>query len=211
MNMDFDDLVAARRSIRKYTDQKVPESHIREMILGAGRAPSPSNQQPVRYVRLVSPETRHRLFTRMETGYREMVNQAEALAKPRKAINVLNHYWRYSRFIWEAPALFAVGVEPGGESFSKRLNRAGIPAGDALGVMGADIALGLSLQLFMLRAVELGLGTCILTGPLHFLNRENALPGLETLGVRCFVTLGFPDEAPEGPGRKPVTKIYWEA
>ncbi len=211
MNSRLDTLVMARRSVRKYTDKEVPESFIREMIASAATAPSPSNQQPVRYVRMVSSKARHRVFTDMETGYKKMVSQAKALEKTRKAINVLNHYRRYSRFMCHAPALFAVGVEKGGASLSKRLNRAGIPAEEELGVMGGDISLGLSLQLFMLRAVELGLGTCILTAPLHFLNQGNTIPGFENLLVRCFVTLGFPDEAPADPGRKSPAEIYWEA
>jgi nitroreductase len=210
MNTSLDALVAARRSIRKYTDQQVPEFHVREMMASAAKAPSPSNQQPVRVVRLVSPAARHRLFTELETGYRELVDQAKGLEKPRKAINLLNHYWRYSRFICHAPALFAVGVEPGGESFAKRLNRAGLMTEDALSVMGADISLGMSLQLFMLKAVALGLGTCVLTAPLHFLNRENRISGVEHFWVRCFVTVGFPDETPADPGRKPSADIYWE-
>ncbi len=210
MSCSLDALVAARRSIRKYTEQQVPESAVRGMIASAAKAPSPSNHQPVRFVRMVSPAVRHRLFTEMETGYGKMVNQAQGLEKPRKAINILNHYWRYSRFICHAPALFAVGVEPGGESFAKRLNRAGMMAEDALSVMGADISLGMSLQLFMLKAVELGLGTCVLTAPLHFLNRENRISGVENFRVRCFVTVGFPDEAPADPGRKPFADICWE-
>lgn len=211
MNSFLDTLVTARRSIRKYLDKGVPESAIREMIALAATAPSPSNQQPVRFVRMVSPVARHRVFTDMETGYKNRVSQAKKLEKPRKAINILNHYQRYSRFMCHAPALFAVGVEKGGASFSKRLNRAGIPVGEALGVMGKDISLGLSLQLFMLGAVEQGLGTCILTAPLHFLDSDNPIPGLENLRVGCFVTLGFPDEAPADPGRKPLAEIYWEA
>ncbi|MBI9087950.1 MAG: nitroreductase family protein [Desulfobacterium sp.] len=211
MNSSLDTLATARRSIRKYVDKEVPESAIREMIALAATAPSPSNQQPVRYVRMVSQDVRHRVFTDMETGYESRVSQAKKLEKPRKAINILNHYRRYSRFMCHAPALFAVGVEKGGASFSKRMNRAGIPMGEALGVMGKDISLGLSLQLFMLGAVEQGLGTCILTAPLHFLDSDNPIVGLENLRVGCFVTLGFPDETPVDPGRKPLAEIYWEA
>lgn len=208
MDTNFDALVTARRSIRKYTDEEVPESHILDMVASAANAPSPSNSQPVRYLHMVSSESRQAIFQDMETGYRNMLAQAKSLEKPRKAINILNHYWRYSRFMCQAPVLFAVGVATQGESFSRRLNRVGLMEGKALETMGCDISLGLSLQLFMLKAVALGLGTCILTAPLHFLNRENPIPGSEHLLVRCFLTAGFPEEYPAAPERKQPMEIY---
>lgn len=208
MNTDFDSLVTARRSIRKYTGEKIPESHILDMVASAANAPSPSNSRPVRYLHMVSSESRQGIFKNMETGYRNMLAQAKSLEKPRKAINILNHYWRYSRFMFHAPALFAVGVEKQGESFSGRLNRVGLMGGKELETMGYDISLGLSLQLFMLKAVALGLGTCILTAPLHFLKKESSIPGSENLLIRCFLTAGFPDECPAAPERKQPMEIY---
>jgi nitroreductase len=208
MNINFDALVTARRSIRKYTDEKISEPHILDMVTSAGNAPSPSNSQPVRYLHLVSSESRQGIFKNMETGYQNMLTQAQSLEKPRKAINILNHYWRYSRFMFHAPALFAVGVEKQGDSFSGRLKRAGLMGGKDLETMGCDISLGLSLQFFMLKAVELGLGTCILTAPLHFLEMGITIPGTENLSIRCFVTAGFPDECPAAPERKQPMEIY---
>ena len=137
-----------------------------------------------------------------------MLTQAQSLEKPRKAINILNHYWRYSRFMFHAPALFAVGVEKQGESFSGRLKRAGLMGGRELETMGCDISLGLSLQSFMLKAVALGLGTCILTAPFHFLENDCTIPGTENLLIRCFLTAGFPDEYPAAPERKQPMEIY---
>ena len=62
MNTDFDSLVAARRSIRKYTGEKVTESHILDMVASAANAPSPSNSRPVRYLHMVSSESRQADF-----------------------------------------------------------------------------------------------------------------------------------------------------
>lgn len=208
MKTGFDDLVTARRSIRKYTDENIPESHILDMVTSAVNAPSPSNRQPVRYLHLVSSESRQGILKNMESGYHNMLTQAQSLEKPRKAINILNHYWRYSYFMFHAPALFAVGVEKKGDSFSGKLNRAGLMEAKGLETMGCDISLGLSLQFFMLKAVELGLGTCILTAPLHFLERECTISGTENLSIRCFLTVGFPDEYPAVPKRKQPIEIY---
>lgn len=211
MNTNFDSLVTARRSIRKYTHEKISESHILEMVTSASNAPSPSNSQPVRYLHLISSESRQEIFQNMETGYQNLLTQAQSLEKPRKTINILNHYWRYSSFMFHAPALFAVGVEKQGDSFSGRLKRAGLMGGKGLETMGCDISLGFSLQSFMLKAVELGLGTCVLTAPLHFLDMGITVPGSENLLIRCFLTAGFPDEYPAAPERKQAMEIYRKA
>jgi nitroreductase len=51
-----------RRSIRKYTQQPIPESDLREMLRLAGLAPSPWNVQPWRVVVVREPELKQRLM-----------------------------------------------------------------------------------------------------------------------------------------------------
>ncbi len=48
--MDAMDAILSRRSIRKYTDQSVPEEMIKAMLAAAMSAPSVGNQQPWRFV-----------------------------------------------------------------------------------------------------------------------------------------------------------------
>jgi len=52
----------ARRSIRKYTSQPVPEETIREVLRVAGLAPSPWNVQPWRVIVVRDPETKDKLM-----------------------------------------------------------------------------------------------------------------------------------------------------
>lgn len=72
------------------------------------------------------------------------------------------------------------------------------------------INIGLMGENMCLAAQELGLGTCILGGPMMFLTtNEKARPYLERLGfspeykLRYMIAVGFPDEAPDAKPRDP--------
>jgi hypothetical protein len=72
---------------------------------------------------------------------------------------------------------------------------------------------GLALKGFILKGQELGLGTCILTAPLIFISnisKVEEILGLENTRIKCFVTVGFPDEVPPVIERKTVAEIYKE-
>lgn len=63
--MDFltvPEAAAQRRSIRKYTDETIPEETLREIIRVAGLAPSPWNLQPWRLVVVREPELKAKLM-----------------------------------------------------------------------------------------------------------------------------------------------------
>ena len=61
----LDNLLEKRQSIRKYKEDIPPEDWINQMIYCANCAPSPSNIQPVRFVRLKSKAIKNKLFDQM--------------------------------------------------------------------------------------------------------------------------------------------------
>ena len=48
--MDAIEAILSRRSIRKYTEQRVPERDIKELLEAAMSAPSAGNEQPWQFV-----------------------------------------------------------------------------------------------------------------------------------------------------------------
>ena len=60
--MDFYDVVQARYSVRKYTDQPVPEETIRRVLEAARLAPSACNKQPWHFFVVRDEDLRRRLF-----------------------------------------------------------------------------------------------------------------------------------------------------
>lgn len=208
--LSLDRLLEQRRSIRKYRDEMPPEEHIRKMMKSAAQAPSPSNSQPVRFLRIASAPAREKLFRAMESGREKLLGALGEKKGSKRVKNAVNVYWRFSEFMFSAPLLFAVGCVPIRNGFSKRLLDAGLIQEDLRSRRDNDITTGLALKGFLLKGQELGLGTCILTAPLSFIEDLDKIPGFGELDITCFVTAGFADEAPSSPGRKATESIYSE-
>ncbi|MFO7559133.1 MAG: nitroreductase family protein [Desulfobacterales bacterium] len=206
----FDQLVAKRRSIRKYTPEIPPEELICQMIACAGMAPSPSNIQPVRFIRIQSGNVKNLLQQRFTSGSEKLLVRAKALKNGKRLLNLVNAYKRYSAFMFYAPVLFAVGVIKGGSGFSKTLLDAGLLKEDLRGETDLDISIGLALKGFILKGESIGLGSCILTAPLVFMDDMEAIIGLPDISVKCFITTGYPDETPSCIEKKAVKEIYME-
>lgn len=201
-------LIFQRRSIRRYRDDALPDAWVRTILACAHQAPSPTNCQPVRYVRINSPACRDKLYRSLVEGHERLLAEHRAAGAPARLRNWINAYRRYSEFMVAAPVLLAVGVDTRAKGFALRLGEAGLAAarGNA-DTAEMDITVGIALQALLLKAQALGVGSCILTTPLIFIPDVEAILGLEHLAVKCFVTLGLPDETPKAPGRRPLADV----
>jgi nitroreductase len=205
----LDELIRQRRSIRKYLPDMPPDAWIEEMIACAAMAPSPSNSQPVRFVRIVSPEMRSALEQAIAGGRERLLAAWEEKGLSKRLKNRINAYARFSDFMFEAPALFAVGAASH-NGLARSLAEAGIIERDDRSAADLNISIGLALKGFMLKARSLGLGTCILTAPLVFVPDAGKILGLGGMKVQCFVAAGFAAEAPPPVDRKELSEIYWK-
>jgi nitroreductase len=207
--LDLDQLVKQRRSIRKYHTTPPPQEWIHDLITCASQAPSPSNRQPVRYVRIVSEKKKQLIRDHIRISRDHLLIKISMLGLKKQLKNKVNAYFRFSDFMFDAPWLFAVGVENSSqEDFNTSLLNAGLMGSSQLN--SDDITVGLSVQLFLLKATDLGLGTCIMTGPFIFVPDLNKMPDFSHLTLKCFIAAGFPDESPDMPPRKPFSTIYQE-
>ncbi len=204
----LEEIIRKRRSIRKYKDVLPPEECIEKILWCALWSPSPSNIQPVRYIRIESDNIRERLYQHMCDGKERLLKGWEVSGSSKRLRNWIDvYYTRYSQFMFDAPVIFAVGLVNPRDGFYMALKEAGIE--NSYDQSHAfHISLGLSLSHFILEAEELGLATCILTTPLIFLGDLNKVLGVKDIDIRCFVTLGFPAESPEAPKRLSVSDIY---
>jgi nitroreductase len=211
--MDFhadpvETVIRKRRSIRKYKADMPPAEWIEAIVECASMAPSPSNIRPVRFVRLSSSGILEDLHQTMIQRRDELLRNLEAKGGPKKIRNLINVYFRYSEFMFHAPVIIGVGTILGAKSFSGKLAEAGVLPEDSRGETDLDISVGLALKGLLLKSEALGLGTCILTAPLVFLEGIEQRMGLEDLRIKCFVTVGFPDETPPLPERKRISEIF---
>jgi len=206
----LDKLIQGRRSIRKYTQEPPPEEWIKKMILAAMRAPSPTHSQPVRFIRILSPALKEEVHHAMRQGRENLLQAITHAASANRLKNWVNAYFRYSEFMFHAPVLFAVGTTATFVSLSERLFRAGMREQGHKKHRDVDIAVGLALKGYLLKGEELGLGSCILTAPLIFIEDPETIFPLKGVEIKCFVTTGYPDEEPDYIKRKDFDEIYRE-
>jgi nitroreductase len=206
----FDEVIQRRRSIRKYTPEVPPASWIEAMVACAVRAPSPSNSQPVRFIRIASPGIRHDLHQGMREGHEALLRILDERGGSKKTRNLINACFRYSEFMFDAPVIIAAGTATNVAGFTRKLAEASVVPEDGKAERDLDIALGLSLKGFVLKGTALGLGTCILTAPLVFLSDLEKRIGVEDVRIKCFVTVGFAAETPSFVERRSVSEIYLE-
>lgn len=69
---EFYQLMSKRRSVRDFSDQRVPASVLEDAILAAGTAPSGANMQPWHFVVVQDPEVKQKIREAAEIEEREL-------------------------------------------------------------------------------------------------------------------------------------------
>lgn len=200
-------LIRERRSIRKYKSDPLPQEWIDAMLQCAHLAPSPSNSQPVRYVRIDTPDYRTKLHRAFIDGHACFIAKHKSAGGSAKLRNWINAYKRFAEFMYEAPVLLAVGVTAQTLGFAGRLAEAGLLDRGMRQSTDLAMTVGLALSGLMLKAQALGVGSCILTVPLVFIAAPEQLLDLDGIKIMCFVTLGLADEAPSPTSRRPLNDV----
>ena len=87
--MEFKDVIAARRSIRKYKSKAVPQTRLLALQQALRTAPSGSNRQDFAFIFVTDPQTRARIAA--EAGHQDFLAQAPllvvAVCKPGESFN----------------------------------------------------------------------------------------------------------------------------
>ncbi|MFH1090351.1 MAG: nitroreductase family protein [Pseudomonadota bacterium] len=204
----LDQLLIERRSIRKYQTAAPPEAFLEQMLRLAATTPSSSNRQPVRFIRIASPDIKASLQAAMEAGHERFLQMAATAENPKNLRNWINTYYRYSAFMFSAPWLLAIGTIAAPAGFSRILTEAGVAAPNNQWETDAAIALGLALQAIILKGQELGIASCVLTAPLAFIAGVENILRIDDVKIKCFLTLGFPAEKPPAPPKKDLLQLY---
>jgi nitroreductase len=209
--MLLDHCIDNRCSVRKYKKEIPANQLIYQIFDSARNIPSPSNLQPVCFINIKSDDIKNKLKNALENRYNELINIVNQKGNPNRVRNNVNYYWRYSKFMFDAPVIFAVGTKNNLKTIKNKLSEQEIIKENNLSESSFDIAVGIAIQTFSLKAFELGLGSCILTAPLCFVNEKiDNILNLENINIKCFITLGYPDEDPSKVNKKSIDEIYWE-
>ena len=192
------DLLAARRSIRRYTDRSPMRSDIERLIEAACWAPSNRNRQGWKFVvfedRLVIDELALRV--------RESVRRTLA-ASPRAVTEQGEEIIHFAGAFAQAP-MFILAMHKKGVTVGRSLLASAVSPL----VSGEVLSTAMAVENLLLAAHAAGLGACVMTAPLLAGDVWNGLPDLPPgFEPTCLVTLGYPAESPQAPPRKPLRHV----
>ena len=192
-------LIQSRRSVRRFQDCPVSRADLTRLLEAASWAPSNHNRQPWRFLVL---EDKRRLSRLAEIVGRDLANRMKSL--PETAAAYVNQFIQYSTFFAQAPVLIVVLHKAPVSVAAPVL--AGLKNPEL--VSGEPLSAAMAVQNLLLAAQALGLGTCVLTGPLLV---GDSLAGALDLPagheLTCLVAVGRPAETPPPPRRKTIEQI----
>lgn len=175
--MTAKECILGRRSIRKFKAEPVSHELLSEIVETASYAPSWKHSQITRYIAV------------------------EGALKEKIARECSSLYPPNGDIISSAPVLMAVTIIKNRSGF-ERDGSFSTPKGSGWQMYDAGIA----SQSLCLAAYEKGLGSVIL-GLFDQSEAESLLALPEDRELAALIPLGYPDEAPAAPRRKPVEEL----
>jgi len=178
MNMEFLDCVRGRRSVRKYTPDKIGEAVFEKVVTAAAYAPSWKNSQTTRYIVVEDETLKNELAENCTMGFafnRDIINNAPAVIIVTTVAN---------RCGYERDGSYSTSKGTHWESF------------DA----------GIATQTLCLAAYAEGLGTVIM-GLFDEKKVARAAGVPDGQKISALVAIGYPDEAPAMPKRKGISEL----
>ncbi|WP_456398958.1 nitroreductase family protein [Palaeococcus sp. (in: euryarchaeotes)] len=182
--MELGDAIFTRTSVRYYQEREVEEEKIKELIEAAIRAPTASGLENWLFVIFKSSEAKKKVYELIAKGmieyYQEFGLSMEKIEKLKKRI--------YEEKMYRAPLYIGVFMNKNvrflkGEKF------------DLLEFVWSVESAAMAIQNLMLKAVELGLGTCYM-GVANFEGIEEEIRSVAGLGEEWYlvglITAGYP-------------------
>ncbi|RIE15517.1 nitroreductase family protein [Candidatus Cryosericum septentrionale] len=188
--METLEAIAARRSVRKFTDRPVAEETVNAVLAAAILAPSGKNRQPWRFVVVAGDEKRAQMVRVMREGI------ADTKARGMETGSAI----MTARVMERAPVTIFVfnpeGVHPWA---SRSLAQTLMEAVDTQSI-------GAAIQNMLLAAQSMGLGTLWMCDVWSAYQQLEAWLG-ESVELVAAVALGYPDEQPAARPRRSLSEV----
>lgn len=168
--MEFDDVIRNRFSVRSFTDQKIEQETILEILNAARLAPSAVNFQPWHFIVVSKPE------------------------------NLLELQEVYSRAWFKEAPLCVVVCADHSKSWKRKTD----------GKDFADVDAAIAIDHLVLKATELGLGTCwVCNFNTEMTSKILLLPGhIEPIAL---IPIGYSNSPSPEKSRKSLSEmVHWE-
>ena len=186
--MDLYEAIKGRRSVRKFKNTTVEKDLLEKIFDVALWAPSGMNRQNWKFFALTEGR-KEELVSISSTSFQYLEPHLQELfAEKPKIIEATR---RFFIRLGEAPVLVCAYFEPANmEDLTSYQNVAA------------------AIQNLLLVAHARGLGACWMTGPVHVADQINRFLGVEDMTLVAIIPMGYPDETPKVPPRRPDRVIY---
>ncbi len=156
--MEFTKVVEKRVSVRKFSSEEINIEDVKEIIRLAGKAPSPNNSQPWKFLIIKN--------NKKINDIADLVHKKIDSLFTKDVENVKSIVERFSTFFTDAPILVAVLSTDYSAIVDKILPQNEITHEELNAMRNyPDIqSIGAAIQTFLLAAVDKGLGACWLSG-----------------------------------------------
>ncbi len=200
--MDVREAIRKRRSIRKFKPDPIPEEKIRLLLESARLAPSGTNTQPWRFIVIKDDDTKKKL---QEAAHNQRhIGSAPVIIVCCADLKAFREFPERVDELIESGALpertrevFIPYLKKGMDTVTK----------DAL-MVAAAANVAIAVEHIVLRAVEIGLGTCWVRW--YEDNKVKEILDIpEHVEVMALLPAGIPDEAPSPRPRLSLDKIVY--
>ena len=199
--MDYEpclEFIMSRRSVRKYTNEKISHVQIERMIEAACWAPSSHNRQGWKFIVFED----HDQIRELAEKTRQFVKKALARTN-RLVASQADELVHYSGAFDQAPVVVLVMHKK-----SPAMGKSTLSTATSKLVSGEAISAAMACQNLILAASSMGLGTCVMTAPLLAGTVWNSLEDLPVgYELTCLITVGYPSQAPSAPKRKKLKHV----
>jgi nitroreductase len=186
--VDLYEAIKGRRSVRKFKSTPVPKDLIEKIFEVSLWAPSGMNRQNWKFF-VLAGERKEELVSISSTSFQYLEPQLQQLyaEKPK----IIESTRRFFKRLGEAPIVVCAYFEPANmEDVTSFQNVAA------------------AIQNLLLVAHAEGLGTCWMTGPVTVANEISRFLGVKNMTLVAITPMGYPDETPKVPPRKPERVVY---
>jgi nitroreductase len=181
--------IAARRSIRKFKSDPVPEDVLKQILTAGIQAPSGKNRQPWRFI-VVQGEKRLEMLGIMRAGIARQKAHGDDIGSSEWTTNVMEQA-PVTIFIFNPEGIHPWLAHSIGQNFDDLVNVQSI---------------GAAIQNMLLAALDLGLGSLWICDVFYAYEELANWLG-ESCQMVAAVSFGYPDESPAARSRKPFNEV----
>jgi F420 biosynthesis protein FbiB-like protein len=200
VSSDVFSVIKQRRSVRKFLSRTIPHDVIQRIFDAVQWASSAHNSQPWRFVVINDMEVKQALTKTMATKWKQ------DLQKDGVDSAFLENFVADSAKRFNSPPVLAVACLTMKEmdKYPDKKRR------ETEFVMGTQ-SVAAAIQILLLAVHGEGLGACWFCAPLFCPETVRTVLGIpENVHPQALITIGYPDEAPKAPPRKPLDDILYQ-